>query len=200
MNPIISNLPDKNFHQKKLLLNEEFHTKSKIKGLVSYIYYPTQSEFPHLGHAELEIEGYSYTLMYSSNFKVRLLSNMIRSSESENGLPFFRFHISVTPNQLKDLREINPNTWGPLCGMGVAKALSMQGKYTIPLPVTISPFVSAIYLTCVKALGSQRISSIELHGGKNRMMNLASITGVTLECLGIISAINVTADHFNYFY
>ena len=192
MGPIVSSLynpPSEDFHRTRVLIDEELHHESKIQGLVSCIYYPSQSKVPFLGHAELEIEGYSYRLTINSFTSITgLLSKMISSSKSGNGFPFFRFQISVTPDQLKDLRENSLTTFGPLCSMGVAKALSLQGKYTIPLPFTFSPFALAVYLTCAKTLGSKRISCIEFYGGKSHLMNLAKgIMGVAVECLVILS-------------
>ncbi len=183
MNPIISNFSDgsiDDFPQKTLPLNELY----KIDGLVSYIYYPSQRGFPFLGHAELEIKARSYTLF--RQFKIRYLYRMIKLSESGHGFPFFRFYISVTPKQLRDLKKNSLLTRGLTCSMGVAEALSRQGEYTIPLPIAIFPFTSAIYLAGAKMLGSQRISQVDFHGSKNITKNfLKSIMGIAGECLNI---------------
>jgi hypothetical protein len=184
----LQNSPPVDFHRKKLLLNEEFHKKAKIKGLVSYIYYPSQREFPLLGHAELEVEGRSWTLMYGGPPKERCLSNMIRSSQTGHGFPFFRFNISVTPSQLQALREKSMQTRGLTCSMGVLKALSSYGKYSVPFPVTISPLAAATYLYIAKKLGSRHINQIEIYRGPDRMRNVAkSVTGVFVESIGISS-------------
>jgi hypothetical protein len=193
MNPIISRLtdpPSYDVYQRKQLLNEEFYEKSKIHGLVSYIYYPSQNQVPILGHAELEIEGCSYSFVNPYRFKIKTLSQMIYSSEQKGGFPFFRFHLSVTPNQLLDIKENNLKKLGLLCSTGVAKSLSRHGKYTIPLPFTWSPLLSAIYLTSAKKLGSQRVSQIEFHRGKSFISISKGITGVVYESWIIYSLLN----------
>jgi hypothetical protein len=200
MNPVIlylQNQPTIDFHRKKLLLNEKFVKKAKIQGLVSYIYYPSQRECPLLGHAELEIEGDSWTLMGGES-KVKSLSKMINSSQSGHGFPFFRFNISVTPDQLRELREKNMATWGT-CSMGVLKTLSNHGNYEVPFPVTLFPFTSSMYLATAKMLGSRRINKIEFYREKNEMNSLAkSAAGVTLESFAVWALLYLSFDVVAY--
>lgn len=183
--------PPVEFHQKKLLLNEEFNTQARIQGLVSLIYYPSQQEVSFLGHAELEVEGQSWTLMLYPNAKP--LAKMIRSSLSGTGYPFFRFDISVTPNQLQELRKNVMTTKGPFCAIGALKALSRYGDYSVPFPVSLFPLASAAYLTVAKALGSRRIGQIQFYGDQNcPMMNLAKgLPGVIVEACFIFAATNL---------
>ena len=171
--------------KKKFNLNQEFKTKIKFQGLVSYIYYPCQEEFPYVGHAELEIEGRSWTVM-ADICHARSLSKMIHSSKYGQGFPFFRFTISVTPDQLRNLTDKMVTTRVGTCSMGVLKNLSIHGKYEVPIFVTVFPLSSSIYLATAKLLGSRRISRIEFYGGQNSLINLTkSIRGAAKEALGI---------------
>ena len=173
INPIIPYLqlqdqPPNEFHKKKLLLNEEFKTKAKIQGLVSYIYYPSGTIV--VGHAELELEGTSWTLL-GKNAYAKPLSRMISASRSGYGLPFFRFNISVTPNQLHELEVKSMSVPGLTCSIGAFLALALYGKYKIPFPIAISPLATSLYLTAAQKSGSRRIGKIEFYGGDSHMRN-----------------------------
>jgi len=203
INSIINCMDDKpseQVHQKKMLLNREFKDKANIKGLVSCVYYPSL-RVP-IGHFELEIEGNSYTLTNMINTirdiikeltlcplrknRNKPLSLMIKHAESKLGLPFFRFNISVTPNQLNKLRKGISTTNGITCSIAVALVLEKCADFKIPLPLpAICPFASAIYLTTAHKLGSQRIYQIESYG--NPLKNLFKIIqGVAMEAMGIL--------------
>ena len=151
INSIINCMDDKpseQIHKNKMLVNKEFEDKANIKGFVSYIYYPSQGgDAP--GHSELEIEGNSYTLFHESNIRDivkglvsyiypsqrgdaseqvqgngnKSLSRMIEWTQMGLGSPFFRFNISVTPNQLNELRKSISITSSITCSLGAAKAL-----------------------------------------------------------------------------
>jgi hypothetical protein len=205
------NKPSKKSIIQKKELNKEFEKKANIKGFVSYIYYPSQRGDLQ-GHSELEVEGNSYTLTNATNIRdimkglvfspfqrrglqehvrgnrnVKSLSRMIEWTRMGSGLPFFRFNISVTPNQLDELREGISTTNSTICSVGAAKALKQYVNFKIPLPLAISPLASAIYLITVKKLGSQRIYQIESYG--NPLENLSKIIpGIVGESiLGLVS-------------
>ena len=202
MNPIISNLynrPSDDFYQKKLKLNDEFQVKSKIQGLVSCIYYPAQSDHPLYGHSELEFEGASHSLMGSDPtiFKPKSLDKMIRLSDSGQRLPFVRFPISVTPNQLEAFRK-TILTRGFVCSVAVAKNLALHGDYAIPLPFTCSPLALAGYLTCAKTLGSKRITRIEFHGNAHAVMHLAKAVHAMMAEFLALCMISLSARIFLY--
>lgn len=198
--------PSEQIHKNKMLLNKEFKDKAHIKGLVSYIYYPSQRGDVQ-GHSELEIEGTSYTLTNATDVRDIIkglvfypfqrrdaqeqvnrnkpLSRMIEWTRMGFGLPFFRFNISVTPNQLNELRKGISITSSITCSVGAAKALKQYANFKIPLPLAISPLASAIYLTVAKKLGSQRIYQIESYG--NPLENLSKIIpGIAGESMGAI--------------
>lgn len=162
------------------------HDVSAItKTFVSYIYYPSQRETFIVGHAELEIEGYSWSLMYPETPKN--LSDMIYVSTQGNGFPFFRFKISVTPEQLIEMREKGKYNMGLTCSHGVFNALSKYGGYTVPLPISLSPTLSAAYLAGAKALGSNKVGSIKFYCGSNPLVNLAKcVAGVAFESITIV--------------
>jgi len=200
--------PSQQIHQNKMLLNKEFENRANIKGLVSYIYYPSQRRDAQ-GHSELEIEGNSYILINMTDIKDlikglalypfqrrdaqeqvqknknRPLSRMIKRTESKLGLPFFRFNISVTPKQLNELRKGISITNGITCSAGAAKALKQYADFKIPLPFATFPLASAIYLTTAHKLGSQRIYQIESYG--NPLENLSRIMpGIAGESVGVL--------------
>ena len=171
--------PSKKSIDQKKKLNKEFEDKANIKGFVSYIYYPSQRGDMQ-GHSELEIEGNSYTLTNATNVRdvikglasciyypfqrrdeqghiqenrnVKPLSRMIEWTRMGYGLPFFRFNISVTPNQLYELREGISTTNSIICSMGAAKALKQYANFKIPQPLAILPLTSAIYLAAARSL------------------------------------------------
>lgn len=184
-------------HQWKMdQLHDEFNRKAKIQGLVSYIYYPTQRENPFIGHGELEIEGDSWTL---TSFCVsrKPISRMIYSSTLGEGFPFFRFKISVTPKQLSKLRNNVSKTRSCSCSYGALSSLSRNGKYSVPLPFSYVPSLSAAYLGTAKMLGSDRVKKIQFIGGESYMLNLSkSAPGVVYELFLLLSTFFIAAAVF----
>ncbi len=223
--------PSEQIHTNKMLLNKEFKNKANIKGgLVSYIYYPSQRGDMQ-GHSELEIEGNSYTLTNATdvrgvikglasyiyypfqrgdtqgyiqeNRNIKPLSRMIEWTRMGYGLPFFRFNISVTPNQLYELREGISTTNSIICSMGAAKALKQYANFKIPLPLAILPLTSALYLAAAKKLGSQRVYQIDFYGSKHPSEHLSEIIpGVAGESivalLGLVSVIQNGYYMYNF--
>ncbi|PWU13825.1 MAG: hypothetical protein C5B45_05525 [Chlamydiae bacterium] len=190
--------PLKESIERKKNLNKEFGDKAHIKGFVSYIYYPSQREGPPSGHSELEIEGNSYTLLTKAR-RVRPLSHMIRRAEKGDGMPFFRFNISVTPSQLDKLREGVSTTNSKICSLGVANALKQYANFKIPLPLALLPLLSTIYLTAANRLGSQRIYQIESYGDPLR--NLSKIIpGAAMESINILGALGCIIQSSYYAY
>lgn len=148
-------------------VNEEFRLNAKIKGLVSYIYYPAQRGGAPMGHAELEIEGNSWTLFCKNSF--RPLECMVWVSRFRL-FPFFRFPMTVTPQELKTLRDYVPQMTPSIsCSYSVSKCLSKSIGYNIPFPCSLFPLPSAIYLKAAKMLGSKKIEKIELYGNHDRI-------------------------------
>jgi len=191
MNPISPCIQDQlsvDTQRKKLLVSKKCDKDAEIQETVSFIYYPSQRENPVFGHAELEIDGKSWTLL-NGRSSVKSLSNMITSSLSGHGSPFFRVILSMTPDQLRDLRDKTKSTQGT-CSMGVLKTLSNHGKYEVPLPIAASPLLSFSYLVVAKTLGSRRIRKIEFYGEQSVMKNLAkSIKGAVFEPIFIGSVL-----------
>lgn len=221
--------PSKQSIDQKEKLNKEFKDKANIKGLVSYIYYPSQRSDMQ-GHSELEIEGNSYTLTNAAhvsdivkelvsyiyypfqrkdaqghiqeNRNIKPLSRMIEWTRKGFGLPFFRFNISVTPQQLYELREGVSTTNSIICSMGAAKALKQYANFKIPLPLTILPLTSAIYLAAAKKLGSQRVYQIEFYGSKKHPSEHLSeiIPGVAGESMGVLLGLVSVIQNGYYMY
>jgi len=214
--------PSEQIHQNKMLLNKEFKNRANIKGLVSYIYYPSQRRDLQ-GHSELEVEGNSYTLTNMTDIRDLIkglalypfqrkdvqeqiqknskkpLSRMIKCTESKLGLPFFRFNISVTPKQLNELRKGISTTNGITCSVGAAKALKQYANFKIPLPFATFPLASAIYLTTAHKLGSQRIYQIESYG--NPLDNLLRIIpGIAGESAGALLGLASVIQNSYYAY
>ncbi len=186
-----TNQPSSDYKKLKLALNEEFIRKAQIQGLVSYIYYPSTHYI--FGHSEVEVEGRSWTLMRDFTFGSKSLSRMIQSSKSGRGYSFFRFDIAVTPNQLIEMRE---NVWkirSIICSHGALRSLSRYGKYSVPLPLTITPFISAAYLMIAKKMGSKRIKQIQFFGceSESKFKNLIKcIPGIFVELVALASVIS----------
>lgn len=190
--------PSKKSIDQKKKLNKEFEDKANIKGFVSYIYYPSQREGPPSGHSELEIEGNSYTLLTKAR-SVKPLSYMIERAQKGNGMPFFRFNISVTPNQLDKLREGVSTTNSKICSVGVANALKQYANFKIPLPFVLLPLLSTIYLTTAKKFGSQRIYQIESYGDPLR--NLSKIIpGAAMESINVLGVLGCIIQSSYYAY
>ncbi len=165
------------------------------KSSVSYIYYP--STYASLsrgilpcGHAELEIEEKSWTLLKGHTYW-KPLSAIIFKSEI-NGRPFFRYHITVTPRQffLLQLLGHSPSIYSSYtCSLGAASALAKLGDYSIPWPLRLAPATSAAFLTCAYFLGSRRIERIEFYSDSSRIRNIFRC------CIGISSELLVLSCH-----
>ncbi len=191
MDPIISSFqepPDFDFYKKKQNLNEDFFKNAKIPGLsVGLIYYPSQREFPLLGHSELQVEESSWTILGKYPHP-KSFPKMVDFSQNGEGSPFYRLCISVTLHQLneikkelKNLEETGIGEFGT-CSMGTLRILSNQANYKVPFPITLSPFISSIYLTSAKFLGSKRIEKIEFYGKQSQIKNFTkAIRGLVLE-------------------
>ncbi len=153
--------PSAEYHALKIKLNEEFRQKAKIKGLVSYIYYPT-CEVKTLGHAKLEVEGTAKGWIWGLKEEEKPLAHLIRSAEKH--LPFFRILFDVTPNVLKKLREDQSNGIYVSCSRGALMKLAKNGSYSVPFLMTLIPSLSYFYLHSAKYLGSKEIQKIEYYG------------------------------------
>ncbi len=166
--------PPAEIHDLKMKLNQEFNDKAKINGLVSYIYYPTSYAIVG-GHSEIELEGRAWTLV-ALGAADRSLAPMIRTQKKRGFFPFYRIYFSVTPNELKNLRESVSRTKGITCSHGALTALANQGIYSVPGLFNISPAMSFYYLAAAKSLGSKRIWKIDLHGNENEFLNVIKCT------------------------
>ncbi|MEC7838583.1 MAG: hypothetical protein VX777_00935 [Chlamydiota bacterium] len=196
--------PEQGFIDLKNELNEEFFAHAKINNMVSCIYYP-QSKKPIYGHFKLEVEGRAWTLIdhdfkgemiacaqgvdYTpqhtglNDYDVVPITKLIRSS-SENGLPFIRYHITVSPSQLSELRENIGKDKSVSCSRGVLKTLSKYGQFTVPLPFTFTPLTASIYLSTASGLGASRINKVEFVRNKSLSKSIAKcMPAVVIEIL-----------------
>lgn len=151
-----------------------FSENDKRSKEVSYIYYPSQEEIP-FGHAGIEVEGTLHTLMLIMTEK-RNFASMAEHSKSK-GMPFFRYVVSVTPEQyeiLKNGNEMKSSYFG--CSQGACNALSRGARYWVPMPISLSPLCTSLYLTTMRALGSKRIKRIEFYGNKSATKNILKST------------------------
>ena len=174
----------------KRALHEEFNNKAKINGLVSYLYWPTGrcSEGSMLGHAKLELEQEAWNLGLSiPGGNKKPLAALIKSSE-KSGRPFMCFRITVTPKQLKALRENIGKDSSATCSHGVFKTLSKNGISAVPLPISLSPLMSAVYLGIGKQFGFNDIKTIEFYGSSNLLKKkhkwVPGILGEVCFCVG----------------
>lgn len=179
----------------KKKLNAEFMKKAKISDLVSYIYYPYYGDS---GHAELEVEGACTTYKsmacerivgHTCSFDSDMREKRVRRRDSwylVHKFPFYRYVISVTPEQLKNLSEQvgQRRRCTPICSLDALTELARGAHYAVPLVARLSPFISALYLSMVKHLGSERIKKIEFYAGGEEDRNLI-IKGILKECATI---------------
>lgn len=188
----------------------------------SYIFFPCQGA--PLGHAELEIREKSYTLSniatikdkiitqvncydcYSQidvgeNRNVKSLPKMVERARSGYGLSFFRFKISVTENQLRELKKNALRINSISCSIGVAKAFKQYTDFKIPLPFAISPLASALYLATAHKLGSQYVRQIEFYGNNSLKNRSKRILGILGESAGlVILASTITSNLWDIYY
>ncbi len=179
--------PPPEFHSLKTKLNEEFNSQAKIKGLVSYIYYPTGTGY---GHAKIEIDGTA--LVLKKNLQPRFLSDLILQARAK-GKPFYRFLFTVTPNQLKRLNEeAAKGSISLSCSMGALSALSKSAIYSVPQIFSLLPSTSFLYLKVCKRLGSRFIEKIELYD--NPMLERGTLKkwqgAIAETCLGSLVCYN----------
>ena len=156
---------------------------------ISFVYYPSMREVSCLGHAELRFGRKSWNLLKGmGDRRVRSFEQMLQASEGERGIPFIQFFISASPEQVKALSQNLGTRSANICSRGVCAELERSIEYSVPMPFTISPLSSAVYLTLAKGLGSKRITRIEFCGNSNRIYNLKKCaTGMAGEaCLVFI--------------
>jgi hypothetical protein len=173
-------------------LNVEFMQKAKINDLVSYIYYPYYGD---TGHAELEVEGVCSTYKLGKCKTESFDSRMVRKRACRSTLPFYRYVISVTPEQLKNLCErMDQKRWcTPICSLDALTVLAKGANYSVPFIFRLSPLISAHYLSIVNSLGSERIKKIKFYEGhsaheKQRLEKIIREC-IHRECLLIVLAV-----------
>jgi hypothetical protein len=160
-------------------MHDDFNQNASISGLVSYLYFPRVDGVP-VGHTAVEVEGdvISVTLGRLSIFK---LSNLIDKAYA-GGMPFFRFFMTVTPEQLQMLREHAREKTSILCSHASYYTVTHCGL-SIPFPCMIAPSLSALCLTKMYYDHPEIINRIEFYGPKNALLHGVNMTiGVAGEC------------------
>lgn len=193
--------PSENHQELTKTLNNEFKQKAPIKGLVSYIYYPYADTLT--GHAELEIGGTCWTikndllkdendLSKHDQFREGFLEKRLFKTQNGSGLPFYRYVITVTPEQLKQLEEnIGKRfVYSFICSYEVLTELAQNTDFHVPFLFKLSPFISSCYLSKAKELKEHRIEKIEFYGNEktNYLMNM----GIVSECMSIVVIVVTT--------
>lgn len=141
------------------------HSKQERTLTVSYLYYPY---WEGCGHAELEVDGQCYTLK-SGGAKIKSLHDRIlKREEGDGGLPFYRYVITVTPEEFNELKKIvgQRDFYTFICSLEALNDLSHAANFSVPLPFRLSPLISSRYLSLMKKLGSERIQDIEFYDNK----------------------------------
>ena len=142
---------------------------------VSYLYYPYWGD---QGHAELEIDGECWTLK-KGHTEVRSFQKRIDKRKNEpweRCLPFYRYVITVTPDELKQLKmHVGKRSfYSIICSMDALHDLSKHAHFNLPIPFRVSPMISACYLSSAKSLGSKRITKIDFYDNKETHHLIAS--------------------------
>ena len=158
---ISTDQPPLGFRSQKQALNMQFH-KAYIK-TVGVVYYPLQTKKAG-GHVELEVDGRCYTLK-PLLYKIQSLQDKINYARTD-GFPFFHFQIKVTSQQFDNLKKDGWKERSPICSYAVSKSLLKYADFNIPLPFSLSPLASGIYLKSISKFGVSRIKSIDYYSSK----------------------------------
>lgn len=164
--------------------------EAQSENSVSFIYYPAAREYPK-GHAELEIAGTSWNKIDFKHYEKKQLRNMIAKS-TEDGFPFFRFLFKAESGQIRKIQDFveTKDTLEFICSRIVLAPLHEAGVCSVPMPFSISPLLTAAYLTTGKKLGLNNVQKIEYYGNPSLKQSLVKIVpGVLTEsailaCLG----------------
>lgn len=156
---------------------------------LSFIYYPTGRRVP-LGHAGLEVAGDVWQLLEEGKFKSRPLRKSIISATSY-GKPFFRFVLSADTEQLQEVKQcIQKNQWLMNCTTAALYPLAKAGICTVPLPLSIFPVYTALYLKAGAMLGLNNVERIEYYGNPSFKESLIKIApGIIVENVPLICAL-----------
>lgn len=176
------NQPNATFYQAKILLNQEFNEKARITNLVGILYYPTQAHYLPLPHAKLELEGKCYILCGDRKDRRSLERKII--SALRGNLSFARIGISVTPQQLKELKKNVKSINSATCSKGISDVLGKYADFRIPFPLSFGPTLSASYLLLAKKMGSSRITSFDYYSHYNN--NIDKIVKVAYPTFGLV--------------
>lgn len=192
----LRNQPDVNLYRAKIRLNNEFNEKARLPNLVGILYYPTQAHYVPLPHAKLEIEGKCYILCGNRKDKKSLEKKI--ASALHGNLSFARIGISVTPNQLKELKKNKKFINSATCSQGVVDALNKHADFRIPRPLSFGPTLSTCYLTLAKTAGCSRITSIDYYSHYNNITDKVfkiayPILGLGLEIGALVAPVAFSA-------
>lgn len=149
---------------------------------VAFIYYPSAREYPK-GHAELEIEGISFNKIGIGRYEKKQLRNMIAKS-TEDGFPFFRFLIKVDSDEIRKVQYCAEQEYSMefICSRIALAPLRAAGLCSVPLPFSMSPLLTAAYLTAGKKMGLNNVQNIEYYGNPSLKQNLIKIVpGMLIE-------------------
>jgi hypothetical protein len=169
----------------KRCLHEDFHRNGRIQDLVSYIYFPKGRGVPS-GHAAVEVEGNVFSALCDSVHVIKL-SRLIASARKD-GLPFLRFPMPVTPEQLQTFREHVQEKTSIICSHAALRSIKHCGGPSVPFLSMFFPSISALFLTKMRYDHPDTIGSIALYHNGNNVDNILKVTpGVVGECvLGVL--------------
>jgi hypothetical protein len=155
---------------------------------VSFIYYPSGRECPN-GHAELEIEGDSWTLLTDQHYGKKCLQDMIGKS-TQDGWPFFRFLLNAEQSQIEKMRDIIAQKRAAYnCSRAALAPLAEAGICSVPLLFNASPLLAAAYLMAGQKLGLNNVQKIEYYGNPSMKQSIAKmLVGASIE-VGMVASV-----------
>jgi len=153
--------PSPEIHLKKMALNEEFLTSAHIQDAVAVLFCTNNQ-------VQLEVEGrsYDYTCISGALCERSSIDQKMRQAARRGCLkyPFIRFGISVTPLELRcvrdDVQQGRPVRYALNCADRVRRVIGRTTGFAIPFAASVLPSHMALYLRAKKALGSHRITSM----------------------------------------
>lgn len=149
---------------------------------VSFIYYPTGRNAPPMGHAELEVNGSSWTLLGDTTYGKRPLNKLIAKA-GDTGMPFFRYIFDVNFDQIKEVKKhIYKNKWAISCSQAALYPLEKAEICWVPFPLNVSPLLTAAYLKSGKELHLNNVKQIEYYGNPSLIKSiLKMLPGIAIE-------------------
>lgn len=149
-------------------------TSGKIDDKVAIYWYP-KAGYVAISHSELQVGDEIWSGVMVNRLKQETPA-IAKQKAMKSNKGYFKFDVSVTPEELKrlqdDLRARNGKSTGQMCIGSACKALTKNTGLVVPFPFTQIPTLNAIYLTAMHKLGYARIPNISYVGKLGPVRNL----------------------------